>query len=129
MATRVEKGVYYPLADEEHPTMAAARRVGNPKNLRAVWTGEFRPVKAGEWFLSGAIVEVYYSPAGTSASFHVAELVDIANTHWVVTKDGKPVAVCATENDAEVWLLKHQPMSNGWAKRYEGYAVTEVRGE
>lgn len=28
------------------------------------WTGEKRPPKGGEWYLSGAIPEVYYDPKG-----------------------------------------------------------------
>lgn len=29
------------------------------RKVKAVWTGEKRPVKAGEWYLSGAIPEAY----------------------------------------------------------------------
>lgn len=45
---------------------------------------------------------------------------------WHVKRDGKTLAMLGTANDAERWLQRHQPMSNDWAKRYEGYAITEV---
>lgn len=38
-------------------------------------TGEFREPKAGEWFLSGAIVEGYYAPNDLSTKYHIAEPV------------------------------------------------------
>lgn len=122
MSARVEKGVYYPLADPVKPL-----NENTQKDWRAVWSGEYRAVKAGEWYLSGAIVEAYQSLENTTMFHHIATLVNVKDVHWVVTKGGTPVAVCASENDAESWLQRHQGMSNDHAKRYEGYAITEVK--
>lgn len=43
---------------------------------RAVYMGEKRPPKRGEWYLSGAIVEAYYAPNDLSTPFHIAALVN-----------------------------------------------------
>lgn len=46
---------------------------------------------------------------------------------WQVFRDGMPLSEpLPNENDAETWLLKHQPMSNDWAKKYEGYSIRKV---
>ena len=37
-------------------------------------TGEFRPPRRGEWFLSGAIVEGYQAPNDLSMSYHIAKI-------------------------------------------------------
>jgi hypothetical protein len=42
--------------------------------VRAVKTGEFRPPKAGEWYLSGAIPEAYRAPNNLSTSFYIVRL-------------------------------------------------------
>lgn len=43
----------------------------------AVWTGEKRQPKAGEWYLSGAEVEAYRVPNDLSTVFHIARLVKV----------------------------------------------------
>jgi hypothetical protein len=119
----VRKGVYYPLADSETPPASAGQRA----YVRAKWiTGEYRTPKKGEWFLSGAIVEAYEAKADLTTVYHIAELVDTRNVHWVVTRDGKPLASLASEDDAHAWLLRYQGQSTDWAMKYEGYAITEV---
>lgn len=46
---------------------------------------------------------------------------------WIVTRDRKPKSpILPDEYSAEKWLLKHQGMSNDWAKNYEGWAVVET---
>jgi hypothetical protein len=45
------------------------------KRNKAVATGEMRPPKAGEWYLSGAIVEAYRARADLSTAYHIARLV------------------------------------------------------
>lgn len=42
---------------------------------RAENTGEKRPPKKGEWFLSGAIVEAYYAPNDLTTPYHIARLI------------------------------------------------------
>ena len=43
-----------------------------------------------------------------------------------VTRDGRQVSPDFTiENDAHKWLLRHQPMSNDWALKYEGYSFEQ----
>jgi hypothetical protein len=52
--------------------------LGKPCNgVVAVATGEFRCPLAGEWYLSGAIVEAYRAPNTLSTKFHIAELVAV----------------------------------------------------
>lgn len=42
---------------------------------KAVATGEFRCPKAGEWFLSGAIIEAYQTKNDLRIPYHIARLV------------------------------------------------------
>jgi hypothetical protein len=44
-------------------------------NVGAERTGEFRPPKAGEWFLSGAIVGAYRAPNDLPTAYYIARLV------------------------------------------------------
>ena len=45
------------------------------RKVMAVGTGEFRPPRKGEWYLSGAIIEAYLAKADFTHSFHIARLV------------------------------------------------------
>lgn len=50
-------------------------------SIRARTTGEFRRVKAGEWYISGAIPEAYYQPHDAwSGAADIAELVEVRVT-------------------------------------------------
>lgn len=63
----------YPLGSWYHPqshdTWAKERA------LRARWTGEKRPPKAGEWYFSGAVICAYRAVADLSQEYHIAEIV------------------------------------------------------
>jgi hypothetical protein len=51
----MRRGSFYPVADNV-PGVPAE----NQRTLRAMWTGEpQRMIKAGEWYLSGAIITAY----------------------------------------------------------------------
>lgn len=59
-------------------------KVGQPltsyikvKNVKAINTGEMRPPKKGEWYLSGAIVEAYRAPNDLTTAFYIAKLVRV----------------------------------------------------
>ena len=45
--------------------------------VKAVATGEVRPPEAGEWFLSGAIVEAHFAPNNLTAPYRIARLVKV----------------------------------------------------
>ncbi|RLC88675.1 MAG: hypothetical protein DRJ03_02020 [Chloroflexi bacterium] len=45
--------------------------------LRAKLTGEFRPPRKGEWFLSGAIPEAYRAPNDLDGAYHIARFVRV----------------------------------------------------
>ena len=45
---------------------------------KAESTGEKRPPKKGEWYLSGSIVEAYYAPNDLPTPFVIARLVQAA---------------------------------------------------
>lgn len=80
---------FYPLADR---LSTADRRklklplglVLPPSAVHAVFTGQKRPPRAGEWYLSGAIVEAYRAPSNFTTSYHIARLV---KTRTVVTTE------------------------------------------
>jgi len=43
--------------------------------LGAVWTGEKRPPRQGEWYLSGAEIGAYRTHTDLSTPYHIARLV------------------------------------------------------
>lgn len=47
------------------------------QHIRATPTGEKRPPRKGEWYLSGAIIAAYRAPNDLSTAFHIARLVRI----------------------------------------------------
>lgn len=74
---------YYLLADR-HPEASPYYLPANARaddirprqhELRAQWTGEKRPPKTGEWYLSGAIIEAYRAPNDLETPFHIARIV------------------------------------------------------
>lgn len=75
----------YPIKD--YPGRAETERLGCKKltlsdmyslgSLRAVFTGEYRNPKAGEWFLSGAKIEAYLAKKDLSTPYHIARLVRV----------------------------------------------------
>lgn len=60
----------YPICD---------RPLGAPvrlrQSIRAMTTGEFRPPRKGEWYISGAIPGAYRAPNDLDTSYHIAKLV------------------------------------------------------
>jgi hypothetical protein len=60
----VKPGQRFPVAVREIPRY----------RFEAVSTGEFRPPKAGEWFLSGAIVEAFQAYDDMTTSYHIATI-------------------------------------------------------
>lgn len=73
-ATKLRRGQRYPLADHVPLTEAEALGVGKRAAIVAVWTGEKRCPKAGEWYLSGAIIEAYRAPNDLTTEYHIAQL-------------------------------------------------------
>lgn len=72
----------YPIADlsRVHHSLKVRAGAGRPgagwiNSVAAVATGEKRCPKAGEWYLSGAIVEAYCAPNDLSSAHVIAELV------------------------------------------------------
>ncbi len=47
------------------------------KNIAAKMTGEKRPPKAGEWYLSGAIIGAYLATNDLTTSYYIAKLVHV----------------------------------------------------
>lgn len=67
--TTVTAGNLYPVAPFE--TVPG----GDRQVYRARATGEHRPPRKGEWYLSGARVEGYKAPGNMSTAYHICELV------------------------------------------------------
>ena len=57
----------YPIG--EHHTL---------KSRAAIWTGERRRPKRGEWYLSGAIIEAYQTPSDMPDEHPIAKIVRVA---------------------------------------------------
>jgi len=68
--TTILRETPYPVAD----TAALFKKTADPWSCAAYWTGEHRPVRPGEWYLSGAIVGAYFSQHGTADAYHIAKI-------------------------------------------------------
>jgi len=86
---------FYPVRDRvpradwkalglEKPPMGLPSVGIYPNNISAVWTGETRCPKKGEWYLSGSIVEAYRAPNNLSTPFQIAKLVKTRTIRVVV---------------------------------------------
>lgn len=77
----VSRDEFYPVVDrlsyEERKHFGLEDVFMPIKAMRAVWTGEKRPPRAGEWYLSGSIVEAYKAPNDLTTPFHIARLVKV----------------------------------------------------
>ena len=68
------QGKYFPLADEPSPADLSSLNVEDRVGVRAVATGEFRPPRKGEWFLSGSYIEAYRAENDLPTAYHIARL-------------------------------------------------------
>ena len=62
----LDRDTYYPLKDF-HPLWRTHR-------LMAKWSGEKRPPKKGQWYLSGAVIEAYQAKRDLDAPYPIAEI-------------------------------------------------------
>ncbi len=78
----MRKGDLFPLADHYHGDLRSDfwPLNGERANIRAQFTGEFRPPKKGEWYLSGAVVEAYRAPNDLSTPYYIARIVWVEKT-------------------------------------------------
>jgi hypothetical protein len=66
----MKKGDLFPLASPYSV-------IGSRRDVRVKYTGEKRPPKKGEYYLSGAIVEGYLAPSDLSYPCHIGTLVRV----------------------------------------------------
>ena len=75
---RLETGEeLYPMA-QEHFWEFAMKDKGKGYKTMGVRTGEFRPPMKGEFYVSGAIPEVYDVPNDLSTPFHIVKLIHVS---------------------------------------------------
>jgi hypothetical protein len=65
--TKLSRRALYPLVDQ---------RFKYPGYM-AQWTGEYRPPRKGEWFLSGALINAFQAPNDLSIPYHIARIVRV----------------------------------------------------
>jgi len=68
MSEKLQLNQLYPLADR--PPAPYLR-----SQVRALWTGEKRPPRKGEWYLSGAIIAAYQAPNDLTLNHCIAKIV------------------------------------------------------
>jgi hypothetical protein len=68
----MKKGKLFPVAPEG--SIGVSYKYP-PNRFRVEATGEFRPPKRGEWYISGAIPEAYLAPNDLTVSYHIGVLV------------------------------------------------------
>lgn len=73
MATTVTLSGFYPVTSRSHRALVDLGLA----QVRAQPTGEYRPPRKGEWYLSGAIVEAYRAPNDLASAFHIAQIVRV----------------------------------------------------
>lgn len=57
-----------------------------PANVRAKATGEYRQPEAGEWYLSGGVIEAWRAKHRLAQPFYIARLVRCVQ-QWVIEYD------------------------------------------
>jgi hypothetical protein len=72
MSEKLSRYKAYPLAREIG--------VNQPPDVKAMWTGEKRKPKKGEWFLSGSIIEAYKAHNDLNTKYYSAYLVCVKKT-------------------------------------------------
>lgn len=70
MSNAVKRGELYPVADGEKLPPGF-----DPKATMVRWDGEWRCPRAGDWFLSGAVVEAYRATSDMDRGYAVGRLV------------------------------------------------------
>lgn len=108
-------GKLFPVAAEDQ------RRVRPGSRAKA--TGERRPVKPGEWFLSGAVVEAYYNPRATIAEALIAVIVPPAKSIQIGSviiypNGGKPYDTSDMDPERR---LRHLWHLHDWAEPPAGW--------
>lgn len=73
---------FYSVAMDERSATRQDRKA------RYVRTGEFRPPRAGEWYLSGAHPEAWKAPNDLGQSFHILAPVELLRGGTVDSEDG-----------------------------------------
>ena len=64
----------YPINDS---LTGDAHLLLSARGFRAEPTGEHRPPRAGEWYLSGAITAAYHAMGDLSTAYHIARIVRV----------------------------------------------------
>jgi len=79
-------GVYLPSVDY-------APMPKNGKHVKAIWGGEYREPKKGEWYLSGCegFVTAYRAPNDLSYEYFIAKIVEVETKTWTTTKTIRPL--------------------------------------
>jgi hypothetical protein len=75
---KLSKSGRYPIAVHENIVFHVPSH-----KLRAKPTGEFRPPKKGEWFLSGSVIEAYQASCDHETAYYIAKLVRLITLHEV----------------------------------------------
>lgn len=97
MATAVTRGERYPIG------IGASLPGGwSRATTRAEWTGETRPPLAGEWYLSGAIIEAYQAGVNMSTPHHIAK-IKLGRYMLVFDDDGQHVTRILPRDIAGHW--------------------------
>jgi len=83
---KLSRGGLYPIAMYGSGVWPITLHVkGIPwSKVRARWTGERRPPRKGEWYLSGAVIEAWKTINDLSTPYHIAELVEVETVTKVV---------------------------------------------
>ena len=62
------------IAEEQQTLLQSAQPEGTKILIRALYTGEKRCPRKGEWFLSGSSIEAYQAKNDLGTEYHIARL-------------------------------------------------------
>jgi hypothetical protein len=83
---KLQRGKFYRGVDHNPDFPGLSHRLSG-ESIAYRWTGERRPPRKGEWYLSGAVIEAYQASNDLDSPYHIAEPVLVRiETKTVITE-------------------------------------------
>lgn len=114
---KLQRNKVYPCADQPRGHMR--RHVG------AVWSGERRPPKAGEWYLSGALIEAFRARNDLIPSYPIAKIHKVKRITTVEL--GEEITEAPATRSSMTVGTSHFVSEESAIRYYTDYGYSDVR--